>query len=444
MSNYPKIVWSEGIFIAPQHFQQQEKYLESRLDKFIINQSPFFYGVQDMELDQSFFKQGVVKFLKFSAIMKDGTLISLFGNQLDRLMLKIPHGLQSSKLYVAIQSKYNGVNEVSFSKEDVHSRYYAFDKKINDLTDLSQESRSLVVAELNVRLVLEKDLSDSLIALPVAIVSLDNNGEIHLDEQYIPPTLSSQKNPILSSYISETYGLLVQKGKSLSQGLHDPNQGSQIEILDILMLQTINRYTAYLHHENQPGSHIHPELLFIELSKICADLMTFSKMRRPDDFLCYDHDNLKECFSKLILKLRMNLSTIREQRIIRIALEQRDEATYVAQTPNNSILNIANFILAVKSDLPDEILRTKVPSTMKISTVENIRNLIAYHLPGVKLNALSVAPRELPYHSGYVYFELDKNSEMWELFNDTSGMAFHLAGDFPNVDLEFWAIKPIN
>lgn len=444
MSNYPKIVWSEGIFIAPQHFQQQEKYLESRLDKFISSQSPFFYGVQDIEFDQSFFKQGVVKFLKLSAIMQDGTLISLSRKQLDGLMLKVPYGLQSSKLYVAIQSKYNGVNEVSFNKEDIHSRYYAFDKKINDLTDLSQESRSLVVAELNVRLVLEKDLTDSLIALPVGIVSLDNNGEIHLDEQYIPPTLSSQKNPILSSYISETYGLLVQKGKSLSQGLHDPNQSSQIEILDILMLQTINRYTAYLHHENQSGSHIHPELLFIELSKICADLMTFSKMRRPDDFPCYDHNNLKECFAKLILKLRMNLSTIREQRVIRIALEQRDEATYVAQTPSNSILDVANFVLAVKSDLPDEVLRTKVPSTMKISTVENIRNLIAYHLPGVKLNTLSVAPRELPYHSGYIYFELDKSSEMWELFNDTSGMAFHLAGDFPNVDLEFWAIKPIS
>lgn len=55
MSNYPKIVWSEGIFIAPQHFQQQEKYLESRLDKFISSQFPFFYGVQDIEFDQSFF-----------------------------------------------------------------------------------------------------------------------------------------------------------------------------------------------------------------------------------------------------------------------------------------------------------------------------------------------------------------------------------------------------
>ena len=60
----------------------------------------------------------------------------------------------------------------------------------------------------------------------------------------------------------------------------------------------------------------------------------------------------------------------------------------------------------------------------------------------MKLNALSVAPRELPYHNGYVYFELDKQTEIWERFDDSSGMAFHVAGDFPNIDLEFWAIKP--
>lgn len=443
MSNYPKVVWSEGIFIAPQHFQQQEKYLESRLDDLVINQSPFFYGVHEIDFDKSFFKQGVVKISRILSVMKDGTLINLFSNQLDNLRIRIPDGTQESRLYLTIQSKYNGNNEISFDKDNLSSRYYAFDKQIRDLTDLSQEFRHLTVAELNVRLTLEKDLSESLIALPIAIVSLDNNGVVHMDESYIPPTLCSQKNPILSSYISETYGLLSQKSKSLAQGLHDPNQRGEIEILDILMLQTINRYMAYLHHENQSGSHVHPELLFIELSKICADLTTFSKTRYPEDFPFYDHNNLKECFAKLILKLRTNLSVIREQRVFRIALEQRDEATYVAQTPNRSMLDSANFVLAVKSDLPEDALRTRVPSTMKISTVENIRDLIAYHLPGIKLNALSMSPRELPYHSGYIYFELDKKNEMWQSFNDTSGMAFHLAGDFPNVDLEFWAIKPM-
>lgn len=442
MTNSLKVVWSEGIFIAPQHFQQQEKYLESRLDDYITNHNPFFYGVREIVFDESLFKQGVVRLSRFSAILEDGTTLEVMGEQADGLRIKLPHGTQESKLYITIQTKNSGTNEVSFDKDSKDARYYGFDMQVGDLTDVRQEPRSLAVARLNVRLILEQDLNDSLVRLPIAIVSLDNNGVVHLDDSYIPPTLCSQKNPILAAYISETYGLLSQKSKSLAQGLNDPNQRGEIELLDIVMLQTVNRYIAYLHHQNQPNIHTHPEHLFVELSKICADLMTFSKNRRPDDFACYDHNNLKECFSRLIFKLRMNLSTIREQRILRIALEQRDEATYVAQTPNQSILNSANFVLAVKADMPEESLRSKVPTTMKISTVENIRDLIAYHLPGVKLNALSMAPRELPYHSGYIYFELDKQPEMWDLFNDTSGMAFHLAGDFPNVDLEFWAIKP--
>ncbi len=442
MTSSLKVVWSEGIFIAPQHFQQQEKYFESRLDGYITNYNPFFYGVREMMFDESLFKQGIVKLSKLSATLDDGTMLELMGEQADELRIKLPHGVQESKLYIAIKAKNSGTNEVGFDKDSKDSRYYGFDKQVSDLTDMKQEPRSLAVARLNVRLVLEQDLTDDLVRLPIAVISLDNNGVVHLDDSYIPPTLYSQKNPILAAYISETYGLLSQKSKSLAQGLHDPNQRGEIELLDITMLQTVNRYMAYLHHQNQPNIRTHPEHLFIELSKICADLMTFSKNRRPDEFACYDHNNLKECFSRLIFKLRMNLSAIREQRILRIALEPRDEATYVAQTPNQSILNSANFVLAIKADVPEENLRSRVPTTMKIGTVENIRDLIAYHLPGVKLNALSVAPRELPYHSGYIYFELDKQPEVWNLFNDTSGMAFHLAGDFPNVDLEFWAIKP--
>lgn len=62
-------------------------------------------------------------------------------------------------------------------------------------------------------LVLEQDLTDDLVRLPIAVISPDNNGVVHLDDSYIPPTLYSQKNPILAAYISETYGLLSQKAK---------------------------------------------------------------------------------------------------------------------------------------------------------------------------------------------------------------------------------------
>ena len=45
--------------------------------------------------------------------------------------------------------------------------------------------------------------------------------------------------------------------------------------MDFMMLQTINRYLAYLHHENEGARQTHPEQLFVNLSKLCADLMTF-------------------------------------------------------------------------------------------------------------------------------------------------------------------------
>ena len=247
---------------------------------------------------------------------------------------------------------------------------------------------------------------------------------------------------MLYDYINEIYGLLAQKSRSLANAVNDPNRGGSLEVTDFLMLQTVNRDLAYMLHQKQMATHTHPEALFVNLSRLCGDLMTFLPTRKMGDMPVYDHKNLKECYQHLISNLRISLSTVLEQRVIRIDLSKKDSATYVAQTPNAQILEVADFVLAVKADMPNETLRHNLPSTMKISTVEQIKELVAYHLPGVKLNALSVAPRELPYHNGYVYFELDKQTELWERFNDSSGMAFHIAGDFPNIDLEFWAIKP--
>jgi type VI secretion system protein ImpJ len=149
-------------------------------------------------------------------------------------------------------------------------------------------------------------------------------------------------------------------------------------------------------------------------------------------------------FRKLIVNIRRSLSIVLEQRAIRIPLEMKDEATHIAQTPDVSLLDKASFILAVKADMPNESLRQKLPSVVKIGSVEKVRELVAYHLPGIRVNALSVAPRELPYHSGFIYFELDKSNEMWSMLDNSSGMAFHLAGEFPGLDLEFWAIKTIS
>lgn len=441
-----KVVWSEGIFIAPQHFQQFERYIESGLRQLALSREGYFWGFSSLVLDTSGLKYGVIKVREAEGVFPDGSVFLLSEKQLENLSFKVPANVKNIKLCLAVTLPSSVSNEIDFSENNFSNslRYRAFEKTLADTTNIELNNRQLTLAELNPMLVLESDVSSGQTALPVAFIdSCSADFELTLDETYIPPFLSNQKQQHLKAYISEIYGLLMQKSNSLANAVNDPNTGGSVEVMDFMMLQTINRYLAYLTHEQEGARQTHPEQLFVNLSKLCADLMTFLPSRKVMDLPVYLHNDLASCFGKLFFHLRKSLSIVLEQRAIRIPLDMRDEATHVAQTPNQSLLDKASFILAVKADMPNEALRQKIPSVVKIGTVEKVKELVAYHLPGIKVHALSVAPRELPYHSGYVYFELDKKNELWDMFDISSGMAFHLAGNFPNLDVEFWAIKSL-
>jgi type VI secretion system protein ImpJ len=98
-------------------------------------------------------------------------------------------------------------------------------------------------------------------------------------------------------------------------------------------------------------------------------------------------------------------------------------------------------VLAVNADLPAESIRGQFPAQSKVGPVERIRDLVNLQLPGIQLAALPVAPRQIPYHAGFVYFQLDRNSELWEQLQASGGVAFHIGGEFPGLQMEFWAIK---
>ena len=52
-----------------------------------------------------------------------------------------------------------------------------------------------------------------------------------------------------------------------------------------------------------------------------------------------------------------------------------------------------------------------------------------------------MAPRQIPYHAGFVYFELDQGHELWGQLQTSGGVALHVAGEFPGLTLEFWALR---
>jgi type VI secretion system protein ImpJ len=114
---------------------------------------------------------------------------------------------------------------------------------------------------------------------------------------------------------------------------------------------------------------------------------------------------------------------------------------YLASFPERLNFNYARLVLSVRADMPMEQLHNLFPTHAKLGPTEQIKDLVNLQIPGIPLSLLPVAPRQIPYHSGFIYFELDNRSEMWVALKESSALALHLSGHFPNVEMQLWAIK---
>jgi type VI secretion system protein ImpJ len=74
-----KVTWSEGLFLRPQLFQQQERYLESFAHKRAAPLSPFFWGFSSVRLDTESLSLGKLVLASASGICTDGTPFDIPG-----------------------------------------------------------------------------------------------------------------------------------------------------------------------------------------------------------------------------------------------------------------------------------------------------------------------------------------------------------------------------
>jgi type VI secretion system protein ImpJ len=300
----------------------------------------------------------------------------------------------------------------------------------------------LQIGRLNLRLMLERDANEGYAHLGVArIAERRSDGRVLLDNQYIAPILHVTEHQVVEGYLREVMGLLHQRGDTLAGRLAQPGRAGVGEIADFLLLQICNRYEPLLAHLRQ-CSVLPPQDLYAHLLALAGDLSTFRESKRPIQFPNYDHDDLATCFGTLMSDLRQSLSMVREQSAIPIELQERKYGIRVAIIADLELQRTATFVLAVNAQMPSEQVRSRFSAQAKIGPAERIRDLVNLQLPGVGLRPLPVAPRQIPFHAGFCYFELEtRGNDMWRQLETSGGLAMHISGEFPGLELEFWAIR---
>ncbi len=441
MSWNNKVVWSEGMFLQPQHFQQHDRYLQAMLESRVAALAPFPYGFSELKIDEQQLALGKLALLSCRGVLPDGTAFSLPADDDLPEPLYIPEEARGALIVLALPSRRPGVAETdNATTADNFARYRSDDIEVRDSN--GQENSALMqVGKLRLRLALESQVVNAYATLGIArVIERRKDNTLILDTEYCPPCLDFRISPRLVGFVDELFGMLHQRGDAIGARMSQPGVNGAAEITDFLLLQLINRVEPLFAHYSQMTG-MHPEQLYRTMVQLAGETATFGmEGKRVREYPTYQHDKLRESFAPVMEDLRKYLSIVMDSHALQIKLEERQFGIRVGTVPDAELLKSATFVLAVNAQMAAELIRTGFPAQVKMGPIEKIRDLVNLQLPGIGLRPLPVAPRQLPFHAGFTYFELDRNNDYWKLLT-TAGFALHVAGDFPGLRMEFWAIR---
>jgi type VI secretion system protein ImpJ len=442
MSWKNKVIWSEGLFLRPHHFQQHDRYLEDYIEGRCRGLRTHSWGFTELTLDQDLLAIGKVVITSARGVFPDGTPFNIPDDDRPPPALELAPTVRETRVYLCVPVRRLGEPEVGAEQREGLARHVPRDFETADATGEAQDVAQMRVGTLRTKLLLDTDQRDEYACLGAAhVVEVKTDRSVVLQKEYVPPVLDYQVSAFLSGFVKELHGMLRHRADTLAGRVTASGRGGAAEITEFLFLQLSNRNEPVIAH--LAGlSGIHPEELYRELIALAGELATLTaKTKRPAPFPEYRHDDLRATFAPVIAALREAFATHIEATAIQIPLAEPRYGIRVGLLADRGLLGSHFFVLGARADVPTEELRKYFPSQTKIGSVEKIANLVKQQLPGIAIRPLPVAPPQIPFHADYVYFELDRVSEYWAMLKDSGGFAVHVGGDIHGLDLQLWAIR---
>ncbi len=446
-----KVVWQEGLFLQPQHLQQQERYFENLIRGSTSGLAPFSYGLIQLDINTDLLALGKFAVRNAAGLLPDGTPFNIPRDVDCPEAIDLPETLRNATIFLMLPDRQPGAVETAPADlMETAARFYIAEHEAVDTNTGYQSIANVPIGKLRMRLAHEHENRGGFTAIGLArIVEVRPDRAVVMDETYIPPLLFFGVSGLLAGFAGQLQGFLHHRAEELSGRVSDAaTRGANAtrgaaEISDYLVLQICNRYEPVIAHFAAAAGQMHPEPFYRSLLSLAGELATFTETgrKRPPVFPPYRHDDLSATFRPVIAALRQYLSAVLERSAIPIPLQETKSGILVGEITDSSLVTDATWVLVVSAQIPPETLRRGFPNQVKIGPVENIRDLITVALPGIAVSPLPVVPRQLPYYAGRSYFELDRTGAYWAALAKSAGIAIHVTGHPPGFEIECWAIR---
>lgn len=449
MDRHQKVLWTEGMFLGPQHLQQADRYHEDQLRRAVNVLRPLSWGLTALHVNADALGNGEFVLSRCAGVLPDGLAVDVpdFDGAPPSRPIEGVFDPKKSTLSVYLAAPRDRQGSPLASREGTSdgrpTRFRARTASTSD-DNAGGAEREVTLAARNLRVLFEGEPLEDCSTLKIAEIGRTATGKYQLVEGYVPPSLSVAASPALTTILRRILEILSAKSDELAKQRRERSKGlvefTMSEAANFWFLHTVNAFIPALAHFHQnPGTH--PETVYLEIARLAGELTTFASDGHPKDLPRYDPEDLRSTFAGLEAKVRGLMETIIPSKCSPIQLDKVRETLFSGRLSDDRVLDGGQLYLAVMSGVPEEKVAREVPLKAKVSASDRVDQLIAAALRGLTLRHLPAPPAEIPVQPGRVYFQVDKSGDHWEAVKKSRSIAFYVPPEFTQLRLELMAVK---
>lgn len=445
---HEKVLWEEGMFLGPQHFQAWERHLLHQLHARAETLSPFGYGLTSLKIDEDSLAQGEIVIAQVAGAFRDGVCFRAPADDPLPVRRRFADAFHPRANVLGVHLAVREARAGSMlSKPDDAGAIGRYRRRKLELQDdlAASTTREVAVGDLDLRVLWEGESLDGYQTLEIARV-VRTGSAYQLDKDFVPSCLLVGASPALVKILKRAAELLSSKSEELAnkrgQRVGGTVQFTAADAAGFWLRHTVNTYLPVVaHHCRAPV--VHPETAYCVLASLVGALCTFSADRRPTAVPPYEHHNLTATFAELDRQLRDLPQNIVPESCVGIPLQRRGPDEWVGQVQDESLFERADFYLALTgASSPDKFIR-EAPFKVKITSPAQLEAIRTYNVRGVVLTHVPVPPNEIPQRAGCHYYVLSKEGKHWEAARDARTIALSIPTEFDEVQVECLAVKKV-
>jgi type VI secretion system protein ImpJ len=441
-----RVVWSEGMYLGPHHFQAQSRYFEDSIQFATASLWFASFGLVGVELDAEALRNGTASLVHARGILPDGLPFNMPESDALPEPRAIADLFPPTRDFITVMlaippRKPNGYN-CSLSEDGAAARYLAESQVLSDENSGADE-RPVRLGRKNLRILIDTEPTQEFLTQPVARVVRDGSGHYAYDPRFIPPLLEISASKSLMMMVQRLIEILDEKAATISRG---SSRGAQIgtefstrEIANFWLLHAVNSALPMLRHQ-LIAKHGHPEELFVEMSRLAGALCTFALDSHPRTLPLYDHLRLSECFDELERHIRLHLETIVPTNCLSIPLKPAGDYYWEGEVTDQRCMGRSRWVFAIHANMGEAELMARTPQLIKICTPPFVRELVKRALPGMALTHLPIPPPAISTRVETQYFGISRSGPCWDHMVKARQVGVYIPGEFPNPEVEILVV----